>query len=261
MNDKTYFILSREIFSSAIWLDNPHILKLFIYLIGNARYKEEPKKYPHFQVNRGEVLTSLHDLSEANEYVEFGKVQKWSRAKVSRMLQTLEKQGYIKTISDTYGTHISICNYNTYQEQARYISDRPDTVPNNSENTLQTPCKQGEHNSKKVKQVKNDKKEKTLVRFEEFWNLYPSRNGKKLEKGKAMDAYAKIKESDIPSLIQAVSNYARSEMVRREIGIKDPKRFLIDGKGNPYWREWIEPEKATKDLSVAERMEQGRGRL
>lgn len=157
--NKTYFILSRAIFTSAIWLDNPHVLKLFIYLIGNARYKNEPKKYPNFQVNRGEVLTSLSDLSEANEYVEFGKVQKWSRAKVSRMLQKLEEQDYIKTISDTYGTHISICNYETYQNHVRYKSDSSETVPNTSENTLQTPCKQGEHNSKKEKKVNKDKLE------------------------------------------------------------------------------------------------------
>ena len=142
--NQTYFILSREIFSSAIWLDNPHVLKLFIYLIGDARYKKEPKKYPKFQVKRGEVLTSLHILSEANEYIERGTLKKWSRAKVSRMLKVLEEQKYIKVLADTYGTHVSICNYNIYQDPSTYKANTSETQPNGSEN-----------NSKKGKKEKN----------------------------------------------------------------------------------------------------------
>jgi len=120
---RTFFILSREIFDSAIWRDNPHTLKLFVYLIGMARHKREPKKYPQCEVKRGEHLTSLSLIAENNEYEENGTYKQWSRMKVSRMLDQLAEQGYIERICDTYGTHIKICNYETYQDIARYSRD------------------------------------------------------------------------------------------------------------------------------------------
>jgi len=150
--EKGFIVLSRAIFDSAIWRDNPHVLKLFIYLLGVARYKKTPKKYPHFEVNRGEILTSLNDISEDNEYFE-NKIKKWSRSKVSRMLQVLEEQGYITKLSDTYGTHLSICNYDHYQTLGNYVS-------NSDETGVKRLCNGSEHNSKQDKQDKQVKKEK-----------------------------------------------------------------------------------------------------
>jgi len=126
--NNTYFILSRQIFESAIWRDNPHILKLFIYLIGNARHSKEPKKYPNVIINRGELVKSLSQISEENEYVSSGTIKNWSRQKVSRMLSVLEKQAYINKISDTYGTHIKVCNYDLYQSPDTYKSDTCGTL-------------------------------------------------------------------------------------------------------------------------------------
>lgn len=162
MNNITYFILTREIFESAIWLDNPHILKLFIFLVGNARYQKEPKKYPGFEVKCGEYLTSLAALSEANEYMERGRVQKWSRAKVSRMLETLVKQEYIKLLTDTYGTHITICNYELYQDHTRYQADRTGHICNGSATGVCTVCNASENNSNKVKKGKKVKEVKHI---------------------------------------------------------------------------------------------------
>ena len=116
----TYFTLSRTIFDSAIWRDNPHTLKLFIYLIGQARHSKTPKKFPTFKIKRGELVTSLSQIAENNSYMFKGAMREWSRMKVSRMLKTLEKQGYINILCDTYGTHISVCNYDTYQSKENY---------------------------------------------------------------------------------------------------------------------------------------------
>lgn len=123
MTGLTFFILTRKIFESDIWRDDPHILKLFIYLVGNARFDKKPKKYPDFEIKRGELLTSLSNIADDNEYMFNGQVQKWSRQKVSRMIDVLIKRGMIRKIADTYGTHISICNYNTYQDVSLYGAD------------------------------------------------------------------------------------------------------------------------------------------
>ena len=115
-NDQlTYFILTRKIFESSIWRDDPHTLKLFIYLIGQARHSKIPKKYSGFEIKRGELVTSLSLIADNNEFFNRGRLGKWSRAKVSRMLSTLKEQGYIMILADTYGTHIKVCNYETYQ--------------------------------------------------------------------------------------------------------------------------------------------------
>jgi len=137
---KSFFIVSREIFESAIWREDPHTLKLFLYLIGSARHKPEPKKYPGVLIHRGEVVTSLARIADDNEYHEFGAVKKWSRQKVMRMLEKLESGEYIKRISDTYGTHISICNYSTYQDVGRYKSDTDGTPAEHVWNAYGTPA-------------------------------------------------------------------------------------------------------------------------
>ena len=117
-------MLSRAIYDSAIWTHNPHVLKLFIYLIGEARFKKDPKKYSGFMQQRGEVITSLRDIAEDNEYLERNKLCKWSRQRVGRMINTLEDEGYVKVLADTYGTHLSIVNYDTYQNPNTYKADR-----------------------------------------------------------------------------------------------------------------------------------------
>ena len=119
----SYFILSRLIFDSAIWRYSPDILKLFIYLIGTARHSSKPKKYPNLTIKRGELVTSLEQIAADNEYMEGGRLKRWSRQKVSRMLKTLALGLYIECLSDTYGTHIRVIKYNTYQDPSTYKAD------------------------------------------------------------------------------------------------------------------------------------------
>lgn len=119
-----FFLLSRLIFESTIWTESPHILKLFIYLIGNARHDKTPKQYPDFQICRGELVTSLQLIAEENQYInDRGKIEQWSKTKVFRMLKKLKEQKYIETICDTHGTHIKITNYDTYQTIKNYLLD------------------------------------------------------------------------------------------------------------------------------------------
>ena len=159
MQNKGYVLLSRRIFDSAIWRDSADVLKLFVYLFGNARHVKKPKKYPGFEVKRGELLTSLNDLAEENEYMERGKVKRWSRAKVARMLKVLEKQEYITLLADTYGTHISICNYEQYQNPKYYKADSGETPANSSETLGANVRTSSENNSNKEKNDKKGKKE------------------------------------------------------------------------------------------------------
>jgi len=127
-NRLTYFLLSRSIFDSPIWSDDPHTLKIFLYLVGTARHDKKPKRLPGALIKRGELITSLSAIAENNSYIKNKSLKTMSRQKIIRILDLLEKQGYIKRISDTYGTHIKVCNYDTYQNPRNYKSDSNGTT-------------------------------------------------------------------------------------------------------------------------------------
>ena len=172
------FLLARMIFDSAIWRDDPHILKLFIYLVGKARYKTTPKKYPTFEVKHGELVTSLSQMAEDNEFLQQKAVRRWSRAKVSRMLKTLQDQGYITLISDTYGTHISICNYSLYQDLNNYKADNSETVvkqPCNGSETVPSIYKNGNKGEKGKKEKDIAPRDEPSEQMSEF--LIPLKDG------------------------------------------------------------------------------------
>jgi hypothetical protein len=68
--------------------------------------------------------------------------------------------------------------------------------------------------------------------FEIIWNKYPRRNGKRLDKVKALAAYGRMSASDRAALPAAIEHYAASGQIPR-----DMCRFLR----NDYWREWLTP--------------------
>lgn len=81
--------------------------------------------------------------------------------------------------------------------------------------------------------------------FEEFWKNYPARNGKKLGKPVALALFCNLKPCEALLCVHAARHYADSQMIRDGIGIRDPQRFLVSGRGKDkveYWRDWIEPE-------------------
>lgn len=82
-----------------------------------------------------------------------------------------------------------------------------------------------------------------------FWKVYPSRDGKRLEKQATKRCFLALSLADQELASLAAAHYAASRRVREGIGIKDPKRFLRDGQGNEPWRDWIEPERAGKTAS------------
>ena len=249
-----YALLARVIKDSAIWRDDPHVLKLFIYLIMEARYDTEPKQYPGFSVNRGELVTSLSRIADDNEYFRHI-IKKWSRAKVSRMLNQLKEQGYIEMLSDTYGTHISIVNYNTYQDPELYVSDRSETVVkrlcNGSETVVSISNKDN-----KDKNGKNDKKKRNIIPPQKEWvvsyceernngidtdkwfNHYTA-NGWKVGKNRMKDWEASVRTWEKPKekkaeLLEDSSGGYNMEKVNQCLYGLD---FRLDGTHQPVWQK------------------------
>jgi hypothetical protein len=123
-------------------------------LIGQARYDDNPKRYSGFEIKRGELVTSLSNISEDNQHREGKAIKKWSRSKISRMLKRLEDEKYISILADTYGTHINICNYEIYQDFKTYKADSYESKMKRQRNDVET----------KVKTTNKDNKDNTVTK-------------------------------------------------------------------------------------------------
>lgn len=177
--DKGYILLARIMTEKTLWQCSPEVLRVAIYLLLEARHQKEPKKFTGFVLHRGEVLTSYANISEDCSWFENRMIRKFPRSKVGRILDKLVEIEFINRISDTYGTHISICNYSKYQLPENYKSDSGRTVVeqqcDNSETVVGT--LNNDNNGKNVNKKKDDTSEYS-DRFLSFWKAYPKKTGK-----------------------------------------------------------------------------------
>jgi hypothetical protein len=123
-----YVLYARAMLDSTLWGAGPDALRVGTWLIMQARYNQTPKKYPGVTVERGDVLTSLSHIAAGCSWFENRAVREYSRAKVARIIDTLCSIGFCIRTSDTYGTHITICKYDYYQNPANYNSNSDDTT-------------------------------------------------------------------------------------------------------------------------------------
>lgn len=103
----TFFTVDRKLLDEELWLNEPFTRgQAWIDLIGRASYADTQL------TKRGELLISERGLA---------KRWKWSRGKVSRFLDYLEKEGMIMRTTNrannraTYGTTLRIEKYEDYQ--------------------------------------------------------------------------------------------------------------------------------------------------
>ena len=88
-----------------------------------------------------------------------------------------------------------------------------------------------------------------MKEFEEFWKMYPARNGKKLGKSETYDVFKRkhLYNGNFSELLKATKNYSKSSLAQRGFA-KDPARFLR----KDYWWDWLEPEATHEDLAKQE---------
>ena len=118
-------------------------LKAWLFLILRANHKDNKTLFSDIlpeivDIKRGEVVSSLQKL---------GYELKWSPSKVRRFLKKLEKDNMITIKDEKRWTHLSINNYDTYQDVR--ISNETETTQNRN---------RGENNIRMIKNVKNEKK-------------------------------------------------------------------------------------------------------
>ncbi len=133
-----FYIVPRALFESGLWKE-PHHLRFFHLLVGKANHqKDKPFCLGAVRVGYGQYLRSYRKLQDDLEYIESGRLKRYSTARVRRMVKQLAKQGMIRAEETELGTLFSVCNYHIYQDVAPYVNSHDKQTPNTSE----TPPKQ-----------------------------------------------------------------------------------------------------------------------
>ena len=96
---------------------------------------------------------------------------------------------------------------------------------------------EGEGGSANSQAVNPEAMAETL--FNEWWDLMPPRNGKKLGKSEARTKFMALEAGEMARIVVAARNFGNSQQVRDGIGIPDPHRFIERDrpKGRP-WLDW-----------------------
>ncbi|MEY9096319.1 hypothetical protein [Paenibacillus sp. RC84] len=197
-----------------------------VLLLANHESNQWEFRGEIYSVKPGQFITSLDHLQEncASDV---------SIQSVRTALLKLEKHEFLTNESTMRNRLITVVNWGFYQG----IEDEPTKSLTGSQ---QSPNKELTTN----KNVKNDKNEKKLLRFEEFWNLYP----KKAAQKDAEKAWTALNPTSIDEVITAAKHYAEDckRSKRDKQYIKLPATFLRQER----WKDYLPEEAGTSDVSL-----------
>lgn len=128
MSSAGYILLSRQMIESDIWRKPPLYIKIWLYLLIKAQYRDYRK------LKRGQTVTSIADIQEeCSWYVGYRK-EKPSKDQVYQVIDWMRRKGnesdedrdtnpiMITTSKATHGLIITIENYDFYQDPLSYAS-------------------------------------------------------------------------------------------------------------------------------------------
>lgn len=158
MSDKGYFMIDRGLLEHFIWTEDKPFSRgqAWVDLIGRANWKatERWSGAELVKVKRGQLLTSEGALAE-----RWG----WSRGKVRRYLDALEKAEMIVKNSTAKGTAIFLENY------AKYQSPRPTDGTANEQQTDRKRTANGTLKNKDNKDNKGEEYARTRATPDDDW--------------------------------------------------------------------------------------------
>jgi hypothetical protein len=131
------------------WFDNSNMVKLFIYLLLKANHKEN--SHQGTKIKRGQIKTGLDSLSSALNI---------PKQQLRTCLKNLEKTGEINTQSTNKYRIITVCKYDSYQNDQQATNIQTNTQPTSNQ---QATNKQLTAN-KNDKNKKNDNNDKEIYK-------------------------------------------------------------------------------------------------
>ena len=139
-----YILLAREIADSFLMEKPPLYLKLWVWMLMRARYRDGK------HLKRGQLLTAINEMRDATAYRIGYRNNRPTRDQIRNAYEAFTKASMITTAKTTRGMIITICNYEFYQNPKNYETHN-EAPP---EDTTKT--QQGPHYSKR--KIIKDKK-------------------------------------------------------------------------------------------------------
>lgn len=212
--DGNWIKINRQILDSNVFED-AKTFKVFMWILLNANYKKRTL-LNGLTLKAGQLCTSRERIATACNM---------HTSSVSRVLMRLQRCNSIDKKANSRGTVIEVINWGVFQHV-----DATGEQPANSKRTASEQLANTEEEGKKVRreelsicpqpvglQTVNGSKVKLSYSadFEQFWQTFPSR--RKTKKRKAFADFKKaIKRVDLPILLAAVEEYAKSNKGRGE---------------------------------------------
>jgi uncharacterized protein YneF (UPF0154 family) len=109
-----YILLARKMFDSWLMDKPPLWMKLWIWMLGQANWKDRA------QLKRGQFITTAEDMREAMSYRVGARIQRPSEKEIRRAYEGLTKGGAVGRAKSTRGMVITVCNYGKYQRFESY---------------------------------------------------------------------------------------------------------------------------------------------
>jgi len=221
-----YVLLSRDLIDSSLWNLPPMHLRVALYLLMRARSKKNPTTLlDGLKIHRGELVSGYREIAENCSFYENRIMRECGKKKIGNILNDLCKIGFIKKNSHAKGTHISICNYDSYQSPDLYKSHTKETEVKRYGNAVETQVKRKGNRSEtlrntnnKVNNENNENNEKKVnnkdlppppsadPEFEKFWELYD----KKTARASTVRFWQKLTRKQKDEVLSKVKAYVRS---------------------------------------------------
>ena len=179
------------------WFEDSEMVHLFLYLLLKANHKEN--KWKGILIKRGTLITSRSKLSEATKIPE-----QTIRTCINRLKRTNE----ITTTTDSTKqfTIITICNYDSYQEENTSTNQPP---TNHQPTTNQPPTTNKNDNNKKNDNNSLNIPNGIFAKKEEFENIETSTlESENPEKEEKVAPKEEKKKFAIPT-IEEVGNFCK----------------------------------------------------
>ena len=169
-----YILVSKGILESDIWKKPPMYMKVWIYLLTNANYKD------YGSLKRGQLFTSIPDIQRACSYkvgyrtVEPTKKEIWGILEFLRNPYEGNNEGNAKepmivTTKVTHGMIVTICKYNDYQNPKHYEGNDE----GNDERIAKELRRERQGNNIKKENKRNNKlKNNSYITADELWKNY-----------------------------------------------------------------------------------------
>lgn len=196
--DKGYILLSRGILESDVFASQK-LLKIWVWCLCKANFKD--RAVTHLRGNgeqiikckRGQFIFGRHKAEE-ELFIDGSTIYK--------SIKKLEKMNMIKIDSNKSFSVITICKYDSYQDNNNYKVTR-----DKQDDTHTIPTRYPESNTTNT--LPNVKKDKNVINisFDVFWDLYD----KKVDKLKCQEKWNKLTDVDRQNIIDYIPLYKKSQ--------------------------------------------------